>query len=218
MYKPHRNPLTVLRHAGLALRRFVACKPATTPPPGTDLAPPPSDTPVVAAPVSWPDEPFLGPGAGAPGDRRASLPGVETFKLSNGLEVYLVQQNKLPTVTMAFEFDFGGISDPKNQVGLHAICMDLLDEGTQKYDTAAFEEKQADHAVNVSSSGGAESLEHPRQRADDPAGAGARPAGGDDADAGHTKPTSTASRSGARPRCCRPRPARARSPGACSGR
>ena len=157
MHKPHRNPLTVLRHAGLALL-FVACKPATTtPPPSTDLPPPPGDTAVVAAPVSWPDEPFR---AQAPAPRAIAelkLPGVETFKLSNGLEVYLVQQNKLPTVTMAFEFDFGGISDPKNQVGLHAICMDLLDEGTQKYDTAAFEEKQADHAVNVSSSGGAES-------------------------------------------------------------
>ena len=34
--------------------------------------------------------------------------------------------------------------------------MDLLDEGTQKYDTAAFEEKQADHAVGVSAFGGSD--------------------------------------------------------------
>jgi zinc protease len=82
---------------------------------------------------------------------------VTSFKLDNGLEVHLVRQDKLPTVAMTFAFDFGSVSDPKNQTGLTSICMDLLDEGTKKYETAAFEEKQADHAVNVSSFGGQES-------------------------------------------------------------
>src|SRR5690606_15442874 len=63
----------------------------------------------------------------------------------------LVRNDRLPTVMMTFEFDFGTISDPKNQVGLHSLCMDLLDEGTARLDKVAFEEKQADHAVNVSS-------------------------------------------------------------------
>jgi hypothetical protein len=155
MHKPHRNSLLALSHVGLALL-FTACKPANTQAPLTTEPPPPTDT-VAAAPVSWPDEPFRAQAPAARPIAELKLPSVETFKLANGLEVYLVQQNKLPTVTMAFDFDFGGISDPKDKVGLHAICMDLLDEGTQKYDTAAFEEKQADHAVNVSASAGGES-------------------------------------------------------------
>lgn len=153
MHTSHRN---FLRPLGLALL-FVACKPANTqPPPPTDGAPPPGGTTSPGATVTWPDEPYRATAPAARPIAELKLPGVETFKLDNGLEVFLVQQNKLPTVTMSFEFDFGGINDPKNQVGLHAICMDLLDEGTQKYETAAFEEKQADHAINVSSSGGGE--------------------------------------------------------------
>ncbi len=135
---------------------FVACRPAPVQTPPVEPPPPVVVTTPAAASPRWPDEPYR---ARIPGPRAIAelkLPGVETFTLANGLEVYLVQQNKLPTVMMSFEFDFGGVSDPKNQVGLHAICMDLLDEGTKKYDTAAFEEKQADHAANVSSSGGAE--------------------------------------------------------------
>lgn len=153
MHTPNFN----FRLAGMLVLAAAACRPANTQQPGTgEIPPPPTTVTTPAADVKWPDEPFR---AAQPEPRAIAelkLPGVETFKLDNGLEVFLVQQNKLPTVTMSFEFDFGGISDPRNQVGLHAICMDLLDEGTKKYETAAFEEKQADHAVNVSASGGAE--------------------------------------------------------------
>ncbi len=150
-----RKPLLITAALLLA-----ACKkdPETTTPPSGG-----GDTPTAQAgggggePLTWPDEPYRAQAPAAAPIAELKLPGVETFKLANGLEVYLVQQSKLPTVTMSFEFDVGGVNDPKNQTGLHSICMDLLDEGTQKYDTAAFEEKQADHAVNVSAFGGGES-------------------------------------------------------------
>jgi hypothetical protein len=104
-----------------------------------------------------------------------------------------VPQDKLPTVTMTFAFDFGSVSDPKKQVGLTSICMDLLDEGTKKYETAAFEEKQADHAVNVSSFGGQESAGINVNALTLAARAGARPDGRDAAGAGDaSEPTSTA--------------------------
>jgi hypothetical protein len=137
---------------------LLACRPpaATSEPAPVEPPPPLIDT-TSSAPGVWPDEPFRATGAGTGRDRRAQDPrGGETFKLDNGLEVHLVRQDKLPTVTMSFAFDFGAVSDPKNQTGLTSICMDLLDEGTKKYETAAFEEKQADHAVNVSSFGGSE--------------------------------------------------------------
>lgn len=138
---------------------LAACRPAptTTPPPGGDAGGVPggTTTPPPAA-VTWPDEPYRA-AAPAPGPiAELKLPSVETFKLDNGLEVFLVRQTKLPTVFMAFEFDLGGVSDPKTKTGLTSMCMDLFDEGTRKSETAQWEERQADHAVNVSSFGGAE--------------------------------------------------------------
>ena len=137
---------------------LVACRPATTTTPTDGDKTPPVDAdgkPVEAA--NWPDEPYRAKAPTAAPIAELKLPGVENFKLANGLDVYLVQQNKLPTVTMSFEFDMGSVDDPKAKTGLTSICMDLLDEGTKQYETAAFEEKQADHAVNVSSFGGGES-------------------------------------------------------------
>ncbi len=138
---------------------IIACRPA----PATTTAPTGETSPTIGAdgqPVPaavWPDEPYRATAPAATAIAELKLPSVETFKLDNGLEVYLVQQSKLPTVTMSFEFDMGAVNDPKAQTGMTSICMDLLDEGTKKYDTAAFEEKQADHAINVSSFGGGES-------------------------------------------------------------
>lgn len=136
---------------------LVACKTATTTNPDSGPAKNPDGTPVVSqADAVWPDEPYRA-AIPTPGPiAELKLPGVETFKLDSGLEVYLVRQQKLPTVTMSFEFDVGGVRDPKAKFGLASLCMDLLDEGTKNLDTAAFEEKQADHAVDLSSFGGAD--------------------------------------------------------------
>lgn len=123
----------------------------------------PVEAPVAEAPVeaeapppTWPDEPFRAsrpqPGPVA----ELKLPQVETFKLDNGLEVYLVRNDRLPKVLMNFEFDLGNVSDPKGQIGLHSLCLDLLDEGTAKLAKVAWEEKQADHAVTVSSFAGSD--------------------------------------------------------------
>ena len=132
----------------------LACKPAATTPPPEPV--PPGGPTFTSETAVWPDEPYRA-SIPAPGPvAELSLPGVETFKLDSGLEVFLVRQTKLPTVTMSFEFDGGAIRDPRNKTSMTSLCMDLLDEGTKNLDTAAFEEKQADHAVNVSSFGGSD--------------------------------------------------------------
>ena len=142
----------------------LACKPepAVVVPADQGATPPPTTGPVATGPTAtapqaeapppnlvWPQEPFRAtrpvPGPVA----ELKLPGVETFKLESGLEVFLVRNDRLPTVQMSFDFDFGGVSDPKDQIGLHSLCMDLLDEATAKKAKVAFEEAQADHAVNV---------------------------------------------------------------------
>ena len=146
------------------LALLAACKPEPATQPPTQPEPPapvvvaqPQPTPEPALPPAvWPDEPYRAtrptPGPVA----ELKLPKIESFKLDNGLEVFLVRNDRLPTVLMNFEFDFGSVSDPKGQIGLHSLCMDLLDEGTAKLDKVAFEEKQADHAVGVSAFGGSD--------------------------------------------------------------
>ncbi|HEY8375505.1 MAG TPA: insulinase family protein [Nannocystis sp.] len=146
----------------VAASALLACKPepaTQAPAESAPVAPPPVVTAPVEepqAPVTWPDEPFRAsrptPGPVA----EFKLPQIETFKLDNGLEVFLVRNDSLPTVLMQFEFDFGGVNDPKNQIGLHSLCLDLFDEGTKQLDKVAWEEKQADHAVMVSSFAGSD--------------------------------------------------------------
>ena len=142
----------------LSAAALLACRPApaTTEPVKQTEAPPPLLETSSESSV-WPDEPFRAQAPAATAIAELKIPEVKSFTLDNGLQVHLVRQDKLPTVQMTFAFDFGSIGDPKSQTGLTSICMDLLDEGTKKYETAAFEEKQADHAVNVSSFGGLES-------------------------------------------------------------
>jgi predicted Zn-dependent peptidase len=150
---------TTMRNAIFTALLLVACRPAAPSTTPQNDAPPPqigaNGEPVPN--LTWPDEPFRATAPAPAPIAELKLPSVENFKLANGLDVYLVPQTKLPTVTMSFEFDMGGVDDPKAKTGMTSICMDLLDEGTKKYETAAFEEKQADHAVNVSSFGSGES-------------------------------------------------------------
>jgi zinc protease len=132
-----------------------ACKreETTTPDPVT----PPPIGEQVAAPVEWPDEPFRAERPKAKPIQDVKIPSIESFTLANGLEVKLVQQATLPTISMYFEWDYGEIDDPKGMAGLTSLCSDLLDEATRDKDKATFAAAQDDHAVGVWASGSLES-------------------------------------------------------------
>lgn len=133
-----------------------ACEPKEQTKAPTDAAKPgTADT--VAAPVEWPDEPFRAERPKPKPIQDVAIPGIETFELDNGVEVYLVQQATLPTVAMFFEWDLGEVDDPKGMTGVTSLCSDLLDEATRDKDKAAFAAAQADHAVEVWANGGTES-------------------------------------------------------------
>jgi predicted Zn-dependent peptidase len=133
----------------------VACRPDREPvDPGAGSAATDQD----AAPPAlvWPDEEFRYE-APEPGPiAELKLPELETFELANGIDVYLMRQQVLPTMYMSLQFDMGEISDPSSKIGMTSLCMDLIGEGTKSLDKVAFEEKQADHAVSVWSRGGTE--------------------------------------------------------------
>ncbi|MCA9636670.1 MAG: insulinase family protein [Myxococcales bacterium] len=131
-----------------------ACKPPKP------AEPPEVTTPVTQEPVEegpvWPDEPFRAQQP-APGPiAQLQLPAIKTFTMDNGIEVFLVSEETLPTVYMTLEFDVGEVDDPANRAGLHSLCTDLIDEGTKRLEKIAFEEAQADHAIELWANSGRE--------------------------------------------------------------
>ena len=106
--------------------------------------------------LEFPDDPFRAEQPKPAEPRDFSLPQVKTFKLGRDIEVYLIENHKLPTVTATLEVEGGEINDPKNKVGLASVCMDLMAEGTEKLDKLAFRAALADIASDVSSWAGNE--------------------------------------------------------------
>jgi predicted Zn-dependent peptidase len=88
---------------------------------------------------------------------KLTLPTVTQWRLDNGLEVNLLASDKLPVVSMAFEFDVGAKDDPAGKYGLASVCLDLFSEGTKRLDKVAWSEALADHAVELYSPAALES-------------------------------------------------------------
>ena len=66
-----------------------------------------------------------------PGDAlKLSLPTPVTFKLDNGLTVYLVERHSLPVVAANLTALQGSSANPVNRPGLSWFTADMLDEGT----------------------------------------------------------------------------------------
>ncbi|HLT34842.1 MAG TPA: pitrilysin family protein, partial [Enhygromyxa sp.] len=149
-----RRTASILGTVALALTLAPACKreQTTTPDPVQ-----PSVTAEPVAEVEWPDEPFRAERPKPKPIQDVKIPSIETFTLDNGMEVYLVQQQTLPTISIYFEWDYGEIDDPKGLAGVTSVCSDLLDEATASKDKASFSAAQDDHAVGVFASGALES-------------------------------------------------------------
>lgn len=112
-----------------------------------EVAPAPVEE--LAAKIEWPDEPFRAERPKPKPIRSVSIPEIERFELANGVQVYLVQQQTLPTVSLFFEWDLGGIDDPKGKAGLASVCGDLMGEATKSKDKPTFAAAQSDHAVQI---------------------------------------------------------------------
>lgn len=59
------------------------------------------------------------------------LPNIQKAKLSNGLQVWLVEHHELPTVAFNLVIQAGSDHDPVIQPGLASMTADVLDEGTK---------------------------------------------------------------------------------------
>ena len=64
-------------------------------------------------------------------DPKFSLPPIQRRRLSNGLEVLVVEHHELPLVQMNLVVKTGGAADPQDKAGLASLTADMLDEGTR---------------------------------------------------------------------------------------
>lgn len=62
------------------------------------------------------------------------FPEIQSFSLSNGIPVLLVERGDLPLVGMTMVFDAGYSTDLGNKLGTAAFSTGMLDEGTDRYD------------------------------------------------------------------------------------
>lgn len=61
---------------------------------------------------------------------KLSLPAIEKTKLSNGLNVWFVKQNKLPIISMNLVFNSGSILDSADKYGVASWTTSMLNQGT----------------------------------------------------------------------------------------
>jgi len=135
-----KRPLATLLTAALAC----ACGPKPTPAPvatlpgdgDTNTAKPPlPSTPAVVDAWSGKTDLIAPPAAKPPA--AVALPAIETFKLANGLSVYVIKSSRLPVVSMQLAIRAGRMHEPKARLGVSELTADMLVKGTKQRDALA---------------------------------------------------------------------------------
>ena len=109
-------------------------KPAAAATQPAGAAPPTSSAPVKAEEKAAKRAPQRDLSANLPkpkSDPRFQLPRVQRRKLSNGLNVLVVEHKELPVVTLNLVVKSGAAADPRERPGVASLTADLLDEGTK---------------------------------------------------------------------------------------
>ena len=84
-------------------------------------------------------------------------PAMKTLRLSNGLEVRIVERHESPRVTLKLVVKSGETSVPRGKEGLDSIVVNLLEEGTRTRSTLQLEDDLLDAGATLSTSGSLES-------------------------------------------------------------
>lgn len=107
-------------------------------------------SPLPSAPAS---APASVPGAVKAPARAAAvfkLPAFETFKLSNGLTVYLMEHHEVPLIHVSVAVDAGAVRDARGQAGLASMTAEALLFGAGKYSKDDFEQISDFHGADLS--------------------------------------------------------------------
>ncbi len=83
-----------------------------------------------------------------------SLPPIEKTKLSNGLEVWMVEQDELPIVAMNLVLKTGIANEPDNRTGVASFTTSLLDSGTKNRTAVELANQRQAIGVSINAGGG----------------------------------------------------------------
>ena len=95
------------------------------------------------------------PASGA--DKPFQAPKVETAKLPNGMDLFVVQRPELPKVAITFVTRAGAEADPAGKAGLAQLTVTQLDMGTPTRKALAIEDALGDLGVAITGAAGRES-------------------------------------------------------------
>ncbi|MDD4616689.1 MAG: pitrilysin family protein [Alphaproteobacteria bacterium] len=73
----------------------------------------------------------------------------EVIGPKTGVKAWLVEEHKLPIISMRMAFQGGGEQDPADKQGLAMLTMALLTEGAGPYDAAAFQKRLSDRSISM---------------------------------------------------------------------
>jgi zinc protease len=89
-------------------------------------------------------------------DRPFHAPDVQTTKLENGLEIFVVERKDLPKVAVTLATRAGAIADPTEKAGLAAMTMRTIDLGTTTRKALDIENALGDLGTSLSGATGRE--------------------------------------------------------------
>ena len=89
--------------------------------------------------------------------RSFQLPEATEGTLSNGVQVFVVENHEMPLVNIRIAFDQGGWTDDAEQVGLASVTLDMLNEGAGALDAAGISKEAKRLAANISCGAGTDS-------------------------------------------------------------
>ncbi len=128
-----------------ALCMLAACGPKPKPAP-IPVLPGDGDANVAKPPplptTAKADDPWAGktdliapPAAQAPA--KVDLPPIDEFKLSNGLQVYVIKSDRMPVMSMQLAIRAGRMDEPRARLGVAEATADMLVKGTKERDAVS---------------------------------------------------------------------------------
>jgi len=77
-------------------------------------------------------------------------PSIQTASLSNGMDVYLVENHQLPLIHVSLQIRSGWACDPSDRPGTASLTAELLNEGTKSRSALAISDEARDLAIGFS--------------------------------------------------------------------
>jgi hypothetical protein len=80
------------------------------------------------------------------------FPRIERTTLANGIKVVFARRAAVPVVSVQVAFDAGIAADPHAALGTQALLLKMMDQGTERYDAAAFARARENLGAVISNS------------------------------------------------------------------